>query len=175
LSATELRPLLTGLPPLIDDRSRVLILGSFPSEMSLAKHEYYGNPQNHFWPVMEALFEIDRSAPYDERTSRLLEQGVAVWDVIAECAREGSGDDRIEHEVANPLVDLLAEHRRIGHVAFNGGTAYATARALTPDVFSLLEIYCERLPSTSPRNARMRLADKAEAWQRIKQWLREAR
>ena len=175
MSATELRPVLTGLPPLIADGSRVLILGSFPSEMSLAKGEYYGNPQNHFWPVMEALFGIDRSAPYRERTSRLLEQGVAIWDVIAECAREGSGDDRIEQEVANPLVDLLAEHERIGHVVFNGGTAYATARALSPDVFSLPNIHCERLPSTSPRNARMRLADKAEAWSRIKKWLPESR
>ena len=171
MSATELRPLLTGLPPLIDDRSRVLILGSFPSEMSLAKHEYYGNPQNHFWPVIEAFFGIDRSAPYDERTARLLGHGVAVWDVIAECAREGSRDDRIEHEVANPLMDLLAEHQHIGHVAFNGGTAFATARALTPDVFSLPDIHCERLPSTSPRNARMRLAVKVEAWRQITDWL----
>ena len=175
MSATELRPLLTGLPPLIDDRSRVLILGSFPSEMSLAKHEYYGNPQNHFWPVMEALFGIHRTAPYGVRTARLLAQGVAVWDVIAECAREGSGDDRIEHENANPLVDLLTEHRRIEYVAFNGGTAYATARAQTPDVLSLPGVFYERLPSTSPRHARMRLADKAEAWQRIKKWLREPR
>jgi hypoxanthine-DNA glycosylase len=172
LSATELRPLLNGLPPLIDDRSRVLILGSFPSEMSLAKHEYYGNPQNHFWPVMEALFGIHRTASYGVRTARLLAQGVAVWDVIAECAREGSGDDRIEHEVANPLVNLLAEHQSIRHIAFNGGAAFATARALKPDIFSLPEMHCERLPSTSPRNARMRLADKAEAWSQIKDWLK---
>ena len=171
MSATELRPLLTGLPPLIDDRSRVLILGSFPSEMSLAKHEYYGNPQNHFWPVMEALFGIHRTAPYGVRTARLLAQGVAVWDVIAECAREGSGDDRIEHEVANPLVNLLAEHQRIRHVAFNGGTAFSTARVMTPGIFSMPHARCERLPSTSPRNARMRLAEKVEAWRQITDWL----
>jgi len=171
LSATELRPLLAGLALLITDRSRVLILGSFPSEMSLAKKEYYGNPQNHFWPVMEALFGIDRSAPYGERTARLLAQGVAVWDVIAACAREGSGDDRIEREAANPLVDLLAEHQRIGRVAFNGGTAFATARIMTPGIFSMPDVRCERLPSTSPRNARMRLADKVEAWRQIKDWL----
>ena len=171
MSATELRPLLTGLPPLIADGSRVLILGSFPSEMSLSKHEYYGNPQNHFWPVMEALFGIDRSAPYHERTSRLLEQGVAVWDVIAQCAREGSGDDRIEHEVANPLADLLRDHQGIGRVVFNGGAAHATARTLVPDIFALTGLQCARLPSTSPRNARMRLADKIETWRRIMDWL----
>jgi len=139
--------------------------------MSLAKHEYYGNPQNHFWPVMEALFGIDRSAPYAERASGLLDHGVAVWDVIAECTREGSGDDRIEDARANALVTLLEDHPRIGHVAFNGGTAHATARALAPELFSLPGVLCERLPSTSPRNARMRLADKVEAWARVKRWL----
>ena len=174
MSATELRPLLTGLPPLVDERSRVLVLGSFPSEMSLAKHEYYGNPQNHFWPVMEALLGIDRSAPYDERTSRLLAQGVAVWDVIAECAREGSGDDRIEHAAANPIVSLLADHPHIRHVAFNGGTAHATARALSPELFFRSGVSCERLPSTSPRNARMRLADKVAVWSKLRNWLMAA-
>jgi hypoxanthine-DNA glycosylase len=173
LSATELRPLLIGLPPLIADGSRVLILGSFPSEMSLAKREYYGNPQNHFWPVIEVLFGIDRSAPYDERTSRLLAKGIAVWDVIAECVREGSGDDRIEREVANPVVDLLVEHQRIRHVAFNGGAAFASARLMTPEIFSMPDVRYERLPSTSPRNARMRLADKVEAWSQIKMRLLE--
>ena len=171
MSATEVRPLLAGLPPLIADNSRVLILGSFPSEMSLAKREYYGNPQNHFWPLMEALFGIDHSAPYRGRTSRLLEQDVAVWDVIARCAREGSGDDRIQHATANPIVDLIVEHTHIRHVVFNGGTAHSTARTLAPELFSLPSVDCERLPSTSPRHARMRLADKLEAWRQITDWL----
>ena len=125
MSAIETLPLLAGLPPLVDARSRVLILGSFPSEMSLAKQEYYGNPQNHFWAIMEALFGVDRSAAYDDRTSRLLEQGVAVWDVIAVCNREGSGDDRITEARANALAGLLDEHSSIRLIAFNGGMAYA--------------------------------------------------
>lgn len=171
MSGTDVGRVLVGLPPLIDERSRVLILGSFPSEMSLAKHEYYGNPQNHFWPVMEALFGIERSARYAERTAALLERGVAVWDVIAQCVREGSGDDRIEDALANRLIALLAENARIRHVAFNGGTAFSTARAMTPEIFALPGVQIERLPSTSPRHARMRLAEKAAAWRRIKAWL----
>jgi TDG/mug DNA glycosylase family protein len=141
--------------------------------MSLTKHEYYGNPQNHFWPVIEALFGIDCSATYRERTLRLAAKGVAVWDVIARCSREGSGDDRITDAQPNPLAPLLERHAYIRHVAFNGGTAYTTTRALTPDVFSLPNIHFERLPSTSPRNARMRLADKVEVWRRMKEWLRK--
>jgi double-stranded uracil-DNA glycosylase len=174
LSATELRPLLVGLPPLIADGSRVLILGSFPSEMSLAKREYYGNPQNAFWTVMESLFGIDRSLPYQKRMTRLAANGVAVWDVIARCDREGSGDDRITDARPNPLVALLEVNLNIRHVAFNGGTAYATARALTPEIFSMSRIQIERMPSTSPRHARMRLAEKVETWAWIKAWLTAA-
>lgn len=169
----EAKPLLEGLPPLIDDHSTVLILGSFPSEMSLAKREYYGNPQNHFWPVMEVLFGVDRAASYGERTSRLVEQGVAVWDVISRCSREGSGDDKIEDAVTNPLVELLEEHPAIRRVAFNGGMAYRTARLLVPGLLALPGVECERMPSTSPRNARMPLAAKVEAWRRITGWLEE--
>jgi hypoxanthine-DNA glycosylase len=174
LSATELRPVLIGLPPLIDDRSLVLVLGSFPSEMSLAKSEYYGNPQNHFWPVMEALFAIDRRAPYAQRTARLLARGIAVWDVIARCNREGSGDDRIADARPNPLISLLEEHPSIRHIAFNGGMALKTARELVPAVFSLPGVSCERMPSTSPRNARMPFAAKVEEWRRTLEWLKEA-
>jgi TDG/mug DNA glycosylase family protein len=170
----EAKPLLEGLPPLIDDRSKLLILGSFPSEMSLVKQEYYGNPQNHFWPVMEALFGIDRAAPYGERAAALVEQRVAVWDVIAACSREGSGDDKIKHAIANPLIALLKDHPAIRRVFFNGGMAYRTARLLAPGVFGVPCVECKRMPSTSPRNARMTLAAKVEAWGRIRDWVAEA-
>jgi double-stranded uracil-DNA glycosylase len=174
LLRVDAKPLLEGLPPLVDDRSKVLVLGSFPSEMSLAKREYYGNPQNHFWPVMEALFGVNRSAPYFERTSALVERGVAVWDVIARCSREGSGDDKIEQAVANPLVALLEDHASIRRVFFNGAMAFRTARLLVPGLFGLSGVECEQLPSTSPRNARMPLAAKVEAWGRIRDWLKKA-
>jgi hypoxanthine-DNA glycosylase len=141
--------------------------------MSLARHEYYGNPQNHFWPIVEALFGIDRSAPYTERTARLLDWGVAVWDVIARCMRVGSGDDRIEEAAPNPLLDLWAEYPRIRRIAFNGGTAHRTARRFAPDMLQLAGVGCEQLPSTSPRNARISLPTKVEAWRRITAWLGE--
>ncbi len=55
-------PLLDGLPPVIDDRARVLILGSFPSVRSLAEGRYYANPRNTFWPIVAELFGFDCGA-----------------------------------------------------------------------------------------------------------------
>lgn len=170
MSATDLEQVLIGLPPLVDERSRVLVLGSFPSKLSLQKREYYGNPQNHFWQIMEALFGIQRQTPYPTRTAGLLEERIAVWDVIAECTREGSGDDAIMDATPNSLSRLLHEFPDIRGIAFNGGTALRTARLFAPDLFERGELSCERLPSTSPRNARLPVAAKLETWSLIKRW-----
>ena len=171
MSATELRPVLTGLSALIDDRSRVLVLGSFPSKQSLAKQEYYGNPQNHFWQIMGHLFSFNASAPYGERTAALLANGIAVWDVIAECSREGSGDDAIQDATANPLLSLLRDYPGVGHIAFNGGTALRTARVFLPDLFEDGFVEWQRFPSTSPRHARLKLEAKVGAWRQLRDWL----
>jgi len=171
LSATELRPVLTGLPPLIDECSRVLVLGSFPSKQSLAKQEYYGNAQNHFWQIMAKLFEFDPQAPYRGRTMALIASGVAVWDVIAECSREGSGDDAIQDATANPLLSLLRDHPHVRHIAFNGGTALRTARIFVPDLFEDGSVEWRQFPSTSPRHARLKLEDKLAVWRQLKHWL----
>lgn len=171
MSATELRPVLTGLPPLIDERSRVLVLGSFPSKQSLAKQEYYGNRQNHFWQIMGTLFSFEPQAPYGERKTALSRNGVAVWDVIAECSREGSGDDAIQDATANPLLSLLRDHQHVRHLAFNGGTALRTARIFIPDLFEDGSVEWQRFPSTSPRHARLKLEDKLAAWRQLKDWL----
>lgn len=170
MSAIDLEQVLTGLPPLVDERSRVLVLGSFPSKLSLKKREYYGNPQNHFWQIMEALFGIDRRAPYEHRTARILEERIAVWDVIAECSREGSGDDAIMDATPNSLSRLLHEFPDIRGIAFNGGTALRPARLFAPDLFERDDLAWERLPSTSPRNARITVFAKLETWSRIKSW-----
>jgi hypoxanthine-DNA glycosylase len=120
---------------------------------------------------MEALFGVDRAAPFEERKAALLATGVAVWDVIAKCNREGSGDDKIEQAVANPLIALLEGHVLIRRVVFNGGMAFRTTRLLVPGLFGLSGVECEHMPSTSPRNARMPLGAKVEAWGRIKDGL----
>ena len=44
--------LMNVLPPIVDNNTRVLIVGSMPGQQSLEKKQYYGNPRNHFWSIM---------------------------------------------------------------------------------------------------------------------------
>ena len=101
----------------------VLILGSFPGRQSLLKQEYYGNEKNHFWQIIESLFQIDRHLPYSTRTVQLGSMGVALWDVISECNRTGSSDTRIRDPVFNDIAGFLELNPSLQLIALNGSTA----------------------------------------------------
>jgi double-stranded uracil-DNA glycosylase len=149
-----------GLPPVHGESAEVLILGSFPSRQSLLKKEYYGNPKNHFWHIIEALYNIDRHLPYIVRISRLTEHRIALWDVLSGCCREGSADVRICEPVFNDLAGFLRDHPTIRLVILNGTTAgrYYHQQTISTPVVSVI------LPSTSTANARVSIAEKVRTW-----------
>ena len=153
-----------GLAPIGDEHARVLILGSFPSEASLAAAAYYGHPRNHFWRLIGGVIgESLHEMRYDERIERLRAHRIGVWDVIAQCEREGSLDSAIRAEVANDLAGLLRRWPHVTRIAFNGGKAasYRKRAALIADAAC-----CELvvLPSSSPANATHSFAFKQAAW-----------
>jgi hypoxanthine-DNA glycosylase len=164
--------LLTGFPPIATADARVLVLGSMPSVASLAKREYYGHPQNAFWPIMGLLFGAGPDLPYAERRERLSQCGVAVWDVLHACRRAGSLDSSIhrDSETANDFVRFFRRHRQIHSVFFNGTKAEtAYRRHVLDDVASLArDLRYERLPSTSPAHAGRSFAEKLRAWQTLR-------
>jgi double-stranded uracil-DNA glycosylase len=154
-----------GLGPVAGPSPRILILGSFPSQKSLLHQEYYGNPQNHFWKIMEALFAIDVSLPYATRLELIGQNHIALWDVVGFCSRPGSADARISHPRFNDIAGFAASHPTLRLVALNGSTAarfYAKMEAAP-------EIPFKALPSTSPANTRYSLAEKTERWSVIKE------
>ena len=187
-------PLLRGLPPVIDARAHVLILGSFPSVRSLADGQYYANPRNAFWPIVEDVFGFDCAADYARRLAALQSHGVALWDVLGGCRRVGSADSAIDSKslVVNDFAALFAEHRNITRVYFNGAKAadlyerFATAviasaakpgaadhrHQATAVIASAAKpgaaVNYQRLPSTSPANAIPRAA-KLAAWAVIRE------
>lgn len=136
--------------PIADTDSRVLILGSMPSDTSLRKKEYYGHPTNAFWPIMERLSGHPLPS-YDERVRMLLSYHIALWDVLASCSREGSADHTIRSEVPNDIPMFLCSHPHVRFILCNGTAAYRMFKrhiVLPSDP----EMVDELLPSTSAAN-----------------------
>lgn len=155
-------PLLEGLPPIADADARILILGNMPSAMSLASRQYYGNPRNAFWRITGDIFGFDAASDYLDRTAALSSRGVAVWDVLRLCRRQGSLDSAIERDsmVANDFGAFFDVHSAIERVHFNGAAAEKNYVRLAGIDRALSY---RRLPSTSPAQT-MRYADKLAAW-----------
>jgi hypoxanthine-DNA glycosylase len=161
--ATSGRPVQScqsGLDPVIGKNPVILILGSFPGRRSLALGQYYAHPQNQFWKIMEAFFCIDRNLPYNKKIEILVRHRIALWDVIGACEREGSADHRIASPSFNPVGEFLKSRPGIGLAAFNGTAAgrYAERLGLPGSVCTVC------LPSTSPLNTRLTLAEKTDRW-----------
>lgn len=163
---------LTGLPPVSGPDPRVLILGSFPSRLSLDWGEYFANPRNRFWPMMETLFGIGADLPYEERVRRLSSHGIALWDVVASCEREGSGDAAIREAVINDIPAFFRSRPCVGLMALNGGTAGGLFhRNFRTGIRPSLNVMT--LPSTSPANARFTLPKLIERWSVILDFMEE--
>jgi hypoxanthine-DNA glycosylase len=141
-----LTDLLRGLPPLIDARARVLILGSFPSAASLAAQQYYAHRQNQFWRILGAILGLPLfEMAYADRVAAVKNAGIAIWDIYAACTRDGSLDSAIRQAQANNFVDLRKLAPGLRRVCFNGKTAAKSAPELISMGYDM-----QVLPSTSP-------------------------
>lgn len=158
--------MLTGLPPLVSSRTRLLVLGSFPGVASLRARQYYGHPQNHFWKILQAIWPdspIGTGADsYKIRSEWLLSRGLGVWDVYATCEREGSLDSNIRNAAVNDFAELLRRCPQLEAIAHNGGESFKHARHTSS--FGL-PVY--KLPSTSPANASWSFERKLAAWREV--------
>jgi len=111
-----------GLPPVVSENARILILGTLPGKQSLATQKYYAHPENAFWEVIEKLIGVKRGLDYQERIKRLKDSGIALWDDFKECARKGSTDTGINKgsEETNDFETFLNKYIGIQRVYFNG-------------------------------------------------------
>lgn len=156
-----------GLPPVLAADTRVLILGSFPSEASLAAAQYYAHPRNHFWPILAAvLAEPLVTMPYAQRLATLKSRRVGVWDTIVACERAGSLDAHIRNAVRGEVAIVRRRAPLLRLVCFNGQTAARGRACWDAAGYATLA-----LPSTSPAYTRP-LAEKLNAWQAIAKNLR---
>ena len=153
------------IEPVFDGNSRILILGSFPSVRSREEGFFYGHPQNRFWRVTAAVFLSAVPQTVTEKRRFLLANGIALWDVIAQCEISGSSDSSIRHVIPNDLSVILRA-APIRTVFVNGAAA---AKYYSRYQLPVCGIAAIQLPSTSPANAAWSMERLTEAWQVIRQ------
>ena len=158
-----------GFPPIIDETSRVLVLGTLPSEESFRRKEYYGHPRNQFWQILAAIYHVPLAEMYPDRVAVLRQKHLALWDVLQHGERQGSLDQAIRKAVPNDFRGLFKAYRNLRAIVFNGRKAH--------DLFEHLVLKQQALaggdqlprllmPSTSPA-ATMPLAEKTRRWRQI--------
>ena len=158
--------MLRGLPPVVAGDARVLILGSFPGEASLAAGAYYAHPRNHFWPLLAAVLgEPLTTLPYPARLVCLKARGVALWDTIVACTRPGSLDASIRDARRGEVKRIRTRAPGIRLVGFNGGTAARAEDKWREAGYATLV-----LPSSSPAYTRP-FAEKLAAWRALAAYL----
>ena len=144
---------------------KIMILGTMPSTTSLQDEFYYAHPRNAFWSIMKHI----TSYPIETRQDKikLIEKNhLLLWDVLAQCEREGSLDSAIKIPQANDFEALLKRHKNIKVIAFNGQkAAQLFQRLVIKKQAFVYDITLITLPSTSPANASMSFADKQLFWQ----------
>jgi len=151
----------------VDDGTRVLVLGSMPGELSLRRQQYYAHPRNVFWRIMSELVGFD-ACDYDLRLAAMRAAGIGLWDVLRACDRAGSLDAAIVEDSmeANDFDVLFAQCPSIARVYFNGGKAEQVFRRIVLPGLGV-PVECRRLPSTSPTNARYTFEGKLQAWRAV--------
>ncbi|GAB0157672.1 DNA-deoxyinosine glycosylase [Chryseobacterium sp. Alg-005] len=158
---------ISSFPPIIDEASKILILGSIPGVKSLEKQQYYAHPQNAFWKIIFTLFREEFTRDYDEKIRILKKHHIALWDVIDSCERKGSLDSEIRNEEANQIAELLEQHPHIQAIFCNGGKSYKNLQKILGKNFRIPIVL---LPSTSPLHT-VSLEKKLESWSSILNFL----
>lgn len=152
-----------------DKTATLLILGSMPGVKSLQANQYYAHPQNGFWEILEDITGVSAHADYEERLKGLRQSKIALWDVIAECRREGSLDSSIQTAglIVNDFQLFFQGHPNLRWVLLNGGKAHQLFKRHVIQADLLPEgISVKALPSTSPAYAAMSFNEKKTRWLR---------
>lgn len=129
----------TGLPPIYNENTEILILGSAPSVQSLAKQQYYGNKTNQFWEIIFTCLKVTDPKNYEKRIQVLLNHHIGLWDIFHTFERSGSMDHHFTQYEINDFTSLL-ENTSIKTIIANGKTAYH--EIVANHLFPERSVYC---------------------------------
>ena len=155
------------LPIFINECSKYLILGSFPSVKSREVMFYYGHPRNKFFPTLYKIFKEEHSFDISKRKEFLIRHNIALYDVIEECDIEASYDSSIKNEIPINIVGILNDFPNIKVIGVTGGTASKLFEKHLRNKIAGKDIKVVFLPSTSPANAKMSLEELVEHYKQI--------
>ena len=147
-------------PPLYDEHSEILILGSLPSVKSREQMFFYGHPQNRFWKVLSAVLGETLPTTIEEKKQMLLRNHIALWDTIYGCDIIGSSDSSIRNVVPTDLNRILAESA-VSRIYCNGKTS---GKYFEKYQQKILGMEAQVLPSTSPANAAYSVEKLISVW-----------
>lgn len=156
---------LKGLPPIADDHSRILILGTFPSCESLLQEKYYAHGTNSFWKLLFAVFDKPFSKEYDIRLNLLAETRIAVWDIVESCFREGSSDKKINDPKPNDIPSFLKSHPSVRTLIV---TSNEVKRMLFQFFQELKSFNHKQVISSSSGTVGVSFYSKLEKWEQLK-------
>lgn len=162
------------LPPIVDQSTHVLILGSMPSKLSLEKQQYYGNPRNHFWRIIGEILQQEAPVDYMKRLEWLKSHHIGLWDTIQSCERKGSLDANIRNIVPNNFKELFKKYPNIRLLLFNGGKAFSVFKKYM-GLEILEKMDYAKMPSTSPipgKNIKT-FEEKVKEWRVMEQYLKK--
>ena len=156
-----------NIEPVFNEKSRILILGSFPSVKSREGKFFYDHPQNRFWKTLAGVLKTSLPVTHEDKKAFLLKEHIALWDVLASCEIKGSADSSIQQAVTND-VSLILNAAPITAVFCNGAAAF---RYYEKYILPSTGIKATKLPSTSAANAAFSQQRLWEEWGIIREYL----
>lgn len=159
----EPKKIVHPIPPLFDENSEKLILGSFPSIKSREAMFFYGHPQNRFWKLTAKIFDEETPNSVEGKTKLILTHRLALWDSIHSCVITGSSDSSVKDVVANDLSVIL-NNSRVERIFCNGALSH---KMYMKYIYPQTKIEAVKLPSTSPANAAFSMERLYEQWKII--------
>lgn len=151
-----------NIEPVYNSDSKILILGSFPSVKSREESFFYAHPQNRFWKVLAGIFNCDVPKTVDDKKKFLLDNHIALWDVIYSCDIVGSSDSSIKNVLPND-ISIILNTADIEKIITNGKKADALYKKYLEEKTNIKAV-C--LPSTSPANAQWNLQKLCDEWKK---------
>ena len=151
-----------SLPPIIDNETEILILGTMPGDNSIENQKYYNSSKNQFWKIIFNIFNEGKYIEdYESKIELLKKNKIGLWDVLHNCERDGSSDSNIVNPVANDFPNIFSKYKNIKILIFNGKDSYSYYKQLVENDSDKKLI---QLNSTSSLNSHKTLNEKIIEW-----------